>query len=50
MRWECRQGTPPTCTDTYLCEWKTSKVWTGCRRLIVTLADGTRHHADLQFK
>lgn len=37
-------------TDTYLYEWKTSKGWTGCRRLIVTLADGTRHHADFQFK
>jgi len=36
--------------DTYLYEWKTSKGWTGCRRLIVTLADGTRHHADFQFK
>jgi predicted extracellular nuclease len=37
-------------TDNYLYEWKTSKGWTGCRRLIVTLADGTRHHADFQFK
>jgi uncharacterized protein len=37
-------------TDTYLYEWKTSKGWTGCRRFIVTLADGTRHHADFQFK
>jgi PKD domain len=37
-------------TDTYLYEWKTSKGWAGCRRLIVTLADGTRHHADFQFK
>jgi uncharacterized protein len=37
-------------TDTYLYEWKTSKGWTGCRRLIVTLADGTQHHADFQFK
>ena len=36
--------------DTYLYEWKTSKGWTGCRRLIVTLADGTRYHADFQFK
>jgi hypothetical protein len=37
-------------TDTYLYEWKTSKEWTGCRRLIVMLADGTQHHADFQFK
>jgi hypothetical protein len=28
-------------TDTYLYEWKTSKEWTDCRRLILTLADGT---------
>jgi predicted extracellular nuclease len=37
-------------TDTYLYEWKTSKGWNDCRRLIVTPADGTRHHADFQFK
>jgi len=37
-------------TDTYLYEWKTSKGWTDCRRLIITLADGTRHHADSRFK
>jgi uncharacterized protein len=37
-------------TDSYLYEWKTSKEWIGCRRLIVTLADGTRHHADFRFK
>jgi hypothetical protein len=37
-------------TDTYLYEWKTSKGWTDCRRLIVTLADGTRHHAAFRFK
>ncbi|MDF2748377.1 MAG: Endonuclease/Exonuclease/phosphatase family protein, partial [Propionibacteriaceae bacterium] len=36
-------------TDTYTLSWKTAKNWTGCRRLSVTLADGTLHEADFRF-
>jgi hypothetical protein len=37
-------------TDTYSYTWKTSRSWGGtCRRLTVTLADGTVHHADFRF-
>ncbi|WP_109506946.1 ExeM/NucH family extracellular endonuclease [Nocardioides speluncae] len=36
-------------TDTYMLSWKTAKNWTGCRRLSVTLADGTVHQADFRF-
>jgi len=36
-------------TDTYTVSWKTAKNWTGCRRLSVTLADGTVHEADFRF-
>ena len=35
--------------DTYTLSWKTAKNWTGCRRLSVTLADGTVHEADFHF-
>ncbi len=37
-------------SDTYTYVWKTSKTWDGCRRLIVTLTDGTTHEALFQFK
>ncbi len=36
-------------TDTYTYVWKTVKSWTGCRRLTVTLTDGTAHSADFKF-
>lgn len=37
-------------TDTYEYAWKTLKSWRGtCRRLTVTLADGTVHEADFRF-
>jgi predicted extracellular nuclease len=36
-------------SDTYTLSWKTAKNWTGCRRLSVTLADGTLHEADFRF-
>jgi predicted extracellular nuclease len=37
-------------TDTYTFTWKTSKGFAGsCRRLTVTLADGTVHDADFRF-
>jgi hypothetical protein len=38
-------------TDKYHYNWKTDKSWTGtCRRLIVTLDDGTTHEANFCFK
>jgi hypothetical protein len=38
-------------TDTYTYTWKTEKKWKeSCRRLLVTLSDGTSHTADFQFK
>jgi uncharacterized protein len=37
-------------TDTYTYAWKTSKGWAEtCRRLTVTLADGTVHEAEFHF-
>jgi uncharacterized protein len=36
-------------TDSYTYVWRTSRTWTGCRRLTVTLADGTVHQADFSF-
>jgi hypothetical protein len=37
-------------TDTYTYPWKTMKSWAGtCRRLTVTLADGTVHEALFRF-
>lgn len=30
--------------------WKTSSTWTGCRQLVVKLADGTVHRANFQMK
>jgi len=36
-------------TDTYIYAWKTSTRWTGCRSFVLTLADGTAHHADFRF-
>jgi predicted extracellular nuclease len=36
-------------TDTYTYLWKTMKSWTGCRRLTLTLTDGTAHVADFKF-
>jgi hypothetical protein len=36
--------------DQYVYVWKTLNNWSGtCRRLIVTLNDGTQHSADFQF-
>jgi hypothetical protein len=26
-----------------------SRHWTGCRSFVLTLADGTAHHADFRF-
>ncbi|MFG3690423.1 PxKF domain-containing protein [Micromonospora sp. NPDC047740] len=37
--------------DHYTYVWKTDKTWAGqCRRLIVTLADGTQHWAEFRFR
>ena len=37
--------------DHYTYVWKTDKVWAGqCRRLVVTLTDGTQHWAEFQFR
>jgi hypothetical protein len=37
--------------DEYHYVWKTEKAWAGtCRRLSVTLVDGTVHTATFQFK
>ena len=36
-------------TDSYTYVWKTVKSWSGCRRLVVTLTDGTVHEALFQF-
>jgi len=36
-------------TDTYTYAWKTSKSWTGCRRFVLTLTDGTVHTAYFRF-
>ena len=35
--------------DTYSLTWKTTKSWTGCRLLTVTLVDGTVHNAAFRF-
>jgi uncharacterized delta-60 repeat protein len=36
--------------DQYLYVWRTEKAWANtCRRLVVTLSDGTRHVADFQL-
>jgi hypothetical protein len=38
-------------TDQYTYVWKTNGAWaSSCRRLTVTLRDGTRHHALFHFK
>jgi predicted extracellular nuclease len=38
-------------TDQYIYVWKTNKSWANtCRRLIVTLEDGSVHYADFKFK
>jgi hypothetical protein len=34
----------------YIYVWKTSSTWTGCRQLVVKLADGTVHRANFQMK
>jgi len=34
----------------YIYVWKTDKSWTGCRQLVVKLADGTIHYANFKFK
>jgi hypothetical protein len=34
----------------YTYVWKTNKAWTGCRKLIVKLVDGTYHYANFKFK
>ncbi len=37
-------------SDTYTYTWKTDKTWAhSCRRLSVTLVDGTTHTADFTF-
>ena len=33
----------------YIYSWKTEKSWTGCRQLVVALADGSEHRASCQF-
>ncbi|HEX8085711.1 MAG TPA: PxKF domain-containing protein [Solirubrobacteraceae bacterium] len=35
--------------DQYVYNWKTQSTWTGCRQLIVKLADGTSHRANFSF-
>jgi hypothetical protein len=37
-------------TSQYTYVWKTTKTWTGCRQLVLTLADGTRHVANFSFR
>jgi hypothetical protein len=37
-------------TGQYIYVWKTDKTWTGCRRLVVQLVDGTSHIAYFQFR
>ena len=37
-------------SDSYHYVWKTDKAWTGCRRLVLTLSDGTVHEALFQLK
>ena len=36
-------------TDQYTYVWKTNSGWTGCRKLILTLVDGSRHEARFSF-
>jgi len=38
-------------TDRYIYTWKTSKLWQGtCRRLVLTLDDGSEHVALSSFR
>jgi hypothetical protein len=36
-------------TNQYTYVWKTTKSWTGCRKLIIILDDGTIHTANFKF-
>jgi hypothetical protein len=36
-------------TGEYTYVWKTDRNWTGCRQLVLKLADGTFHRANFQF-
>jgi predicted extracellular nuclease len=36
-------------TGTYVYTWRTTKAWSGCRRFVLTLADGTVHDALFRF-
>ena len=37
-------------SDSYHYVWKTDKAWTGCRRLVLTLSDGTVHEALFRLR
>jgi hypothetical protein len=38
-------------TNAYTFTWSTTRAWAGqCRRLVVTLADGTQHWAEFRFR
>jgi hypothetical protein len=36
-------------TDLYTYVWKTQRNWTGCRQLVVKLADGKEYRANFAF-
>jgi len=33
----------------FIYNWQTSRAWTGCYLLQLTLSDGTKHYAKLRF-
>jgi hypothetical protein len=38
-------------TQTYTYVWRTNKAWQGsCRQLVLTMADGSKHRADFDFR
>ena len=37
-------------TDRYSYVWKTERSWTGCRELVLRLADGSTHSVSFKFK
>jgi hypothetical protein len=40
-----------TLANQFIYNWQTAKNWAGsCRRMVLTLNDGTRHYADFTFK
>src|SRR6185503_6571907 len=36
-------------TGQYIYVWKTDKIWSGCRQLVLKLTDGTEHRATFKF-